>query len=91
MLLGVLALLVLAAQLAGLSHAADLDAHAGADLCHLCQAAERDDTAPTIDATITLAVVATIAPPTELIQHPARVDRTGPPPSRAPPRQISLF
>jgi hypothetical protein len=84
-LLRCVAVLVFAAQTAGIVHAADLDAHAKGEVCQICQHQDRSAALPPVpesipappDVSVALEPIFAVAP-----RHAAHDLR---PPVRAPP------
>jgi hypothetical protein len=84
-LLRFVAVLVFAAQTAGIVHAADLDAHAKGDVCQICQHQDRSAALPPIPESIPAPpkVSASLEPSVAVAPRHAAHDLR--PPVRAPP------
>lgn len=77
---------LLATQMTGVIHAADLDAHDDASPCQICKVLERTGTAPPITATATLVFEAAEALPEDSSTSVVPALYRNRPPTRAPPR-----
>jgi len=85
-LIALIALGLLATQMSGLIHAANLDAHEGAKPCHICKVLERTGTVPPLTPIASPLLESAEALPTDSVTTFIPAPRGTRPPTRASPR-----
>jgi hypothetical protein len=84
-LLRFVAVLVFAAQTAGIVHAADLDAHAKGDVCQICQHQDRSAALPPVPESIPAPPIVSVSLTPLFAVVPPHAAHDLRPPARAPP------